>query len=314
MNRLPFVGIDVSKNALDVATSDGLDWQVRNDEGGIAGLTARLRALRAGLVVLEATGGLEIPVAAAMAAADIPVVVVNPRQIRDFARSTGLLAKTDRLDARVMVRFAEAVKPDPRPLADAETRELNALLARRRQVAEMLVMEENRLKQALPSLRPVIQAHIDWLRGQRKQLDTQLDEAIRQSPLWRAQDNLFQSMRGVGPILARSLIAEFPELGKVSGKAASALAGVAPFNRDSGLLRGKRTIWGGRASLRSALYMAALAATRWNLDIKTFYQRLLAKGKAKKVALVACMRKMLVILNAMAKSGKPWQPASAVAV
>lgn len=306
-----FVGIDVSQEVLDVAVFNGPSWHIGNDQEGIASLVLRLQTLPVRLVVLEATGGLETPVAAALAAATLPVAVVNPRQVRDFARATGLLAKTDRLDAQAMARFAEAVKPEPRPLPDAQARELDALVARRRQVIEMMVMETNRLRQAVPSLRPVIQAHIDWLRGQRDQLDAQLDHLIQQSPLWRAQEQLYRSMKGVGPVVARTLIAELPELGTTANKRISALVGLAPLNRDSGTLRGQRIIWGGRKSVRSALYMAAVAALRSNPVIKAFYQHLLALGKKKKVALVACMHKMLIILNAMARTGTPWQPSPA---
>lgn len=303
-----FVGIDVAKEVLDVAVLEGPSWQVRNDDDGFASLILKLRELPERTVILEATGGLEMPVAAALAAAKIPVVVVNPRQVRDFARSAGLLAKTDRLDAQVIARFGEALKPEPRPLPDAQARELDALITRRRQVTEMLVMEINRLRQALPPLRPVIQAHIDWLRGQRNQLDQQLDQVIQQSPVWQAQEQLYRSMMGIGPVVARTLIAELPELGKINGKRISTLVGVAPLNRDSGSLRGKRIIWGGRESVRTALYMAAISATRSNPMIRQFYERLLAQGKQKKLALVACMHKMLIVLNAMARTGVPWQP------
>jgi transposase len=303
-----FVGIDVSQEGLDVVVFTGPSWRVPNDEEGLVALTARLRPLPVRLAVLEATGGLEVPVAAALATAGIPVAVVNPRQVRDFARATGLLAKTDRLDAHAIARFAAAINPAPRPLPDAQAQELDALLTRRRQVTEMLVMETNRLRRALPSLRPVIQAHIDWLRGQRSQLDTQLDQTVRQSPLWRVQEQLYRSMKGVGPVLARTLIAELPELGTLDRKRIAALVGVAPFNRDSGRVRGQRTIWGGRASVRGVLYMATVAATRTNPVIKAVYRQFLARGKAKKVALVACMRKMLTILNAMARTGTPFRP------
>jgi len=303
-----FVGIDVSQDTLDLAVFGGPSWQEPNTEDGIAAVANRLRTLPVRLAVLEATGGIQIPVAAALAIAGIPVAVVNPRQIRDFARATGLLAKTDRLDAQAIARFAEAIKPVPRPLPDAQTRELDALLTRRRQVIEMLVMESNRLRQALPSLRPVLEDHITYLRGQRDHLDAQLNQVVRQSPLWQAKERLFRTMKGVGPILARTLLAELPELGCLDHKPIAALVGVAPFNRDSGTLRGKRTTWGGRASVRSALYMAALAAIRFNPVIKAFFEHLLARGKSRKVALVACMRKMLVVLNAMARRGTPWQP------
>jgi transposase len=245
-----------------------------------------------------------------LVAAGIPVAVVNPRQVRDFARSVGALAKTDRLDAQLIARFAEAVKPIPRPLPDAQARELTALVVRRRQVMQMIAMETNRLQRALPSLRPVIQAHIDWLRGQRDQLDTEMEALLQQSPLWLAQEQLYRTMSGIGPVTARTLIVELPELGVIGNKRIAALAGVAPFNRDSGTLRGKRTIWGGRKAVRNALYMAAVSATRCNPVIRDFYQSLLARGKEKKSALVACMHKMLIILNAMARKGTSWQPAS----
>lgn len=237
VGRKEFVGIDVAKDALDVAVLNGPTWRVQNNDEGFATLIAGLRELPIRSVVLEATGGLEVPVVAALAAAQIAVVVANPRQVRDFARSIGLLAKTDRLDAQVIARFGEAVKPEPRPLPDAQARELDALVTRRRQVTEMLVMESNRLRQALRPLRPIIQAHIDWLRGQRDELDHQLDQVIQQSPVWRAQEELYRSMVGVGPVVARTLIAELPELGTANGKRISALVGVAPLNRDSGTLR-----------------------------------------------------------------------------
>jgi len=307
-----FVGIDVSQDVLDVSASGGSTWTVQYDEEGLAQLTSRLQTLPVRLVVLEATGGLETPVTAALVTAGIPVAVVNPRQVRDFARATGLLAKTDRLDAQVIARFAEAVKPTPRPVPDDQARELEALVARRRQVVEMVVMETNRLQRALPSLRPVIQAHIDWLRGQREQLDVQLDQVIKRSPVWRAREQLYRSMRGVGPVLARTLIAELPELGTTTSKRISALVGLAPFNRDSGKMRGKRTIWGGRKCVRNTLYMATLSAIRSNPAIRAFYHSLLARGKERKAALVACMHKMLIILNAMARTGTVWQPAPPV--
>jgi transposase len=287
-------------------------WRVANDDKGIAELSARLLSLPTQLAVLEATGGIEAPIAAALAAAGVPVAVINPRQVRDFARSTGMLAKTDRLDAQAIARFAEAVKPVPRPLPDAESQELEALVARRRQVTDMLVMERNRLRQALPSVRPVIQAHIDWLQGQRGELETELDRLVRRSPVWMAQEQLYRSMKGVGPVLARTLIAELPELGKTDHKRISALVGLAPFNRDSGMLRGKRSIWGGRQSVRDVLYMAAVSAIRTNPVIKAFYEHLVSHGKESKVALVACMHKMLIILNAMAKHRTQWQTPSAI--
>ena len=302
-----FVGIDVSKGTLDVAFFEGASWRFTNDEKGLSALVTQLRPRPVRLVVLEATGGLEVPVAAALASAKISVAVVNPRQVRDFARATGLLAKTDRLDAQAIARFAEAVKPDPRPLPDAQAREMNALVTRRQQVTEMMVMETNRLTQALPALRPVIQAHIEWLRGQRGELDAQLDRIVKESPLWLEQEELYRSMNGIGPVIAHVLIADLPELGTVSNKRISALGGLAPFNRDSGTLRGKRIIWGGRKRVRTALYMGAVSASRSNPVIRPYYLSLLARGKERKVALVACMHKMLIMLNAMARTGKKWQ-------
>jgi transposase len=307
VRRREFVGIDVSKDALDVAVFEGASWRFTNDDEGFSALVAQLRSRPVRLVVLEATGGLEVPVAAALATATISVAVVNPRQVRDFARATGLLAKTDRLDAQAIARFAEAVKPDPRPLPDAQAREMNALVTRRQQVTEMIVMETNRLTQALPALRPVIQAHIEWLRGQRDELDAQLDRVVKESPLWLEQEELYRSMNGIGPVIAHVLIADLPELGTVSNKRIAALSGLAPFNRDSGTLRGKRTIWGGRKRVRTALYMGAVSATRSNPVIRPYYLSLVARGKERKVALVACMHKMLVMLNAMARTGRKWQ-------
>jgi len=312
VRRSEFVGIDVSKDALDVAVFEGPSWRFANDETGFAALVAELRSRPVRLAVLEATGGLEVPVAAALASAKINVAVVNPRQVRDFARATGLLAKTDRLDAQAIARFAEAVKPDPRPLPDAQARELNALVTRREQVTEMTVMEKNRLKQALPTLHPVIQAHIEWLRGQRDELDAQLHQVVKESPLWLEKEELYCSMNGIGPVIAHVLIADLPELGTVSNKRISALGGLAPFNRDSGTLRGKRTIWGGRKRVRTALYMGAVSASRSNPVIRSYYLSLLARGKEKKVALVACMHKMLIMLNAMARTGREWEPVRVV--
>jgi transposase len=302
-----FVGVDVSKDALDVAVFEGPSWQMPNDEEGLPALVEQLGSRPVRLVVLEASGGLEVPIAAALASAKVAVAVVNPRQVRDFARATGQLAKTDRLDAQVIARFAEAVKPDPRPLPDAQARELDALVTRRKQVAEMIVMETNRLKQALPTLRPVIQAHIEWLRGQRGQLDAQLDQVVKESPLWLEREELYCSMIGVGQVTAHILIADLPELGTVSNKRISALGGLAPLNRDSGTIRGRRIIWGGRKRVRTALYMAAVAAARYNPIIRAYYESLLARGKERKVALVACMHKMLITLNAMARSGRKWE-------
>jgi transposase len=303
-----FVGIDVSKDRLDVALRPSAErWAVANDEPGLATIVARLQAVHPTGVVLEATGGLEIPLTGALAAAGLPVVVVNPRQVRDFAKATGKLAKTDALDAAVLAQFAEAVRPALRPLPDAATRDLSALLTRRRQLLEMRTAEKNRLGSAARPIRREIQAHVTWLDRRLAHLDDDLARTIRESPVWREKDDLLQSAPGVGPVLARTLLASLPELGTLNRKQIAALVGVAPLNRDSGTLRGKRAVWGGRAHVRAALYMSALAATRYNPVIRAFYQRLCAAGKAKKVALTACMHKLLVILNSMVKHRTPWR-------
>jgi len=304
-----YVGIDVSKGYVDVAVRPtGQQWRASSTEEGLGALVEWLWGLSPALVVLEATGGLEVPVTAALAAGGLPVAVVNPRQVRDFARALGKLAKTDRLDAQVLALFAERVRPVPRPLPDPQTQELNALLARRRQIVAMLVTEQNRLSIALPSVRPGIQEHVAWLEEQLEGLNKGIATLLRQSPLWREREDLLRGVPGIGPTVAATLLAELPELGTLNRRQIAALVGVAPLNRDSGTLRGKRTVWGGRATVRAALYMAALVATRFNPVIRAFYQRLLAAGKPKKVALTACMRKFLTILNAMIKHRSPWQP------
>ena len=268
---------------------------------------AQLGAVAPERIVLEASGGLELPLVAALAAAALPVVVVNPRQVRDFARATGRLAKTDALDAQVLAHFAEAVRPELRPLPDAETQALRDLVARRRQLVAMLVAERQRRRAARAAVRPGIEAHIAWLQQALAQLDDQLQTSVQLSPHWRAHDQLLRSVPGVGPQLARTLLAQLPELGQLDRRRIAALVGVAPYNRDSGQWRGSRSIWGGRASVRAALYMSALVASRHNPVIRDFYQRLLARGKPKKSALTACMRKLLVILNAILKTNTPWQ-------
>jgi transposase len=303
-----YVGVDVSKDYLDVAVRPmGEQWRVTHSEEGLDQLVERLQGLSPALVILEATGGLEVPVAAALGAAGLPMAVVNPRQVRDFARATGKLAKTDKLDAQVLALFAERVRPAPRPLPDPQTQELIALLARRRQIVTMLTTERNRRGRALPSVRPGIQEHIDWLEGKLGELSDGMGNLLRETPLWREKENLLLGVPGVGPVLSITLLAELPELGTLDRRQIAALVGVAPLNRDSGTLRGKRTVWGGRAKVRATLYMATLVATRFNPVLRAFYQRLLAAGKPKKVALTACMRKMLTILNAMLKHRTPWQ-------
>ena len=303
-----FVGIDVSKAHLDVAVRPtGKSWALPNDETGIEGLIPQLRDLGPDLVLLEATGGLEAPLVAALAAAALPVVVVNPRQVRDFAKATGTPAKTDTLDAGVLARFADVVRPDVRPLKDAETQILNSLTARRRQVMTMLVAERNRLGSAIGAVSPRIEAHIAWLEQELSDLDKGLRQTLRRSPVWREKDDLLRTVPGVGEQLSLTLPANLPELGTLNRREiAGALVGVAPYNRDSGALRGKRAVWGGRSRVRAVLYMGALVASRHNPAIRDFHQRLLAAGKPKKVALVACMRKLLAILNAMLKHGSPW--------
>jgi transposase len=304
-----FVGIDVAKASLDVAVHrTGERWTLAYAEPEVAGLGARLAALAPALVVLEATGGLEIPLVGALAAAGLPVVVVNPRQVRDFAKATGHLAKTDTLDAAVLAHFAAAVRPPLRPLPAAATQTLAALVTRRRQLVGMLTAERNRLGAAPPVLRKELQAHIRWLERRITHLDTDLTQAIRTSPLWRAQEDRLRSVPGVGPIVARTLLAQLPELGTLSGKTIAALVGVAPLNRDSGTFRGRRMVWGGRAAVRAVLYMGALAAVRHNPVLREFYQRLRAAGKLPKVALTACMHKLLTILNAMLKHQQRWDP------
>ena len=304
-----FVGIDVAKAHLDIAVRpSGERWTVPNDDGGITALVTQLQTVPPTLIVLEATGGFQRAVVAALATAGLPVVVANPRQTRDFAKATGQLAKTDALDARALAHFADAIRPEPRPLPDAETDALRALLTRRRQLIAMRTAEQNRLGSAPPSLYDDLHAHITWLEQRLVALDETLDTTLRASPVWRERDELYRSVPGIGPVCARTLFLELPELGTLSRQRMAALVGVAPFNRDSGTLRGHRIIWGGRAHVRATLYMGTLVAVRHNPVLKACYERLLAAGKAKKVALIACMRKLLTILNAMAKHQTPWQP------
>ena len=302
-----FVGIDVSKAQVDVAVRPtGERWVVSYDDAGVGELVSQMVDLDPALVLMESTGGLELSLVAALAAAALPVVVVNPRQVRDFARATGTLAKTDALDAAVLAHFADVVRPSVRPLKDAETQALNSLAARRNQVMTMLVSEKNRLGTAISAVRPRIEAHITWLEQELADLDGGLRQTLRRSSVWREKDDLLRSVPGVGNQLSLTLLAYLPELGTLDRKQIAALVGVAPFNRDSGTLRGKRTVWGGRSRVRAVLYMGALVASRHNPIIRDFYQKLLAAGRAKKVALVACMRKLLVILNAMLKHRSPW--------
>jgi transposase len=306
-NSETFVGIDVSKASLDVALRpDNTHWSCGNDDAEISALVKRLRKLRPTLIVLEATGGLEIPVVAALASAALPVVVVNPRQVRDFAKATGKLAKTDSIDAGVLAWFGEALRPEIRPLKDPETQELAALLTRRRQLTDMLTAEKNRLYSAPKRVRKDIKTHIAWLEKRLKDVNNDLNKAIKQSPVWGEYDEILQSTPGVGPVLSVTLLAALPELGTLNRRQIASLAGVAPFNRDSGKFKGKRAIWGGRAEVRSVLYMSTLAAVRCNPIIRSFYQRLIKAGKKHKVAMTACMRKLLTILNIMMKNRTHW--------
>jgi transposase len=308
-----YIGIDVSKAYLDIGVRPSGDhWRSVNDFEVLEPLVKRIAAFQPALIVLEATGGFEVAVASALAAAGLPVAVVNPRQTRDFAKSLGRLAKTDRIDADDLAHFGEALHPEPRPLPDEAAQQLQAILVRRRQLMEMLVAEKNRLGLVHPLVKSGLQEHIAWLHHQLSELDQDLHDRLQASPLWRAKENLLRSVKGVGPVTATTLLVELPELGTINRKQIAALVGVAPFNYDSGQMRGKRAIWGGRASVRNALYMAALSASQHNLVIRPFYQHLLKAGKEKKVALVACMRKLLTILNAILRSGQAWQPSLAV--
>jgi transposase len=306
-----FVGIDVAKDRLDMHVRPSDDaFALSRDGAGLDALVERLRALCPALVVLEATGGFEVAVAGALAAAALPLVVVNPRQIRDFARATGRLAKTDRLDAAVIARFAEAVRPAPRALPSAAAQALGELVARRRQLVEMITSEGQRRRQTRdPRLQRRLEAHLTWLQKELSALETDLDDAIRGTPAWRAAEDLLASVPGIGKTSARTLIAELPELGTLDRRRIAALVGVAPINRDSGTFRGRRMIMGGRASVRTALYMPTLTAIRRNPALQVFYQRLIGRGRPAKVAITACMRKLLVILNAILRDHRPWQPA-----
>jgi transposase len=302
-----YVGIDVAKLQLDVGTYPRRDTsRYAYDGAGIAACVDHLRALQPALIVLEATGKLEMPLAGALAAAGLPVAIVNPRQVRDFARASGRLAKTDRLDALVLAEYAARFQPEPRPLPDAAAQALAGLTARRRQLQEMLTAEGNRLATAAPAVRPRVETHVTWLRQELRDLDRDLGTTIRRSPLWQPKADLLREVPGVGPTVTATLLAELPELGRLNRKQIAALVGVAPLNRDSGTLHGKRRVWGGRAAVRGCLYMAALVATRRNPVIRPFYQRLCQAGKPKKVALVACMRKLLTMLNAMIKHHAVW--------
>lgn len=307
-----FVGIDVAKQDLVIALRPSDEhFSVTNDESGVRKLVTRLSKLRPELIVLEATGGLEILAVSELAAASLPVVVVNPRQIRHYAKATGELAKTDRIDARIIALFAERIRPEVRTIPDEAARELDGLLGRRRQLLEMLQAEKNRLGQlqffvGKQQVRKSIKKHIAFLERELRMAETELGDAIRRSPVWRERDDILQSVPGVGRVFSFTALAELPELGRLSRREIAKLVGIAPLSRDSGTLRGYRFVQGGRRGVRAALYMATLVATRHNPVIRSFYQRLLSAGKPKKVALVACMRKLLTILNTMLRKGERW--------
>jgi transposase len=302
-----FVGIDVSKEKLDVAVRpSGELMSFSNDEDGISVMADFIKPFSPLLIVFEATGGLETASVGMLAAKGLPVVVINPRQVRDFAKATGRLAKTDAIDAHVIARFGEAVRPEVRPLKDEETKRLAALITRRRQIVEMITAEKNRLSRTTPWTLKDIQNHVAWLEKCLKKADKNLNDLLRKSPVWREKNDILQSTPGVGPVLSMTLLSNLPELGALNRKQIAALVGVAPLNRDSGSFRGKRMIWGGRASIRSVLYMSVTCAIRFNPVIKKFYQRLRDAGKLHKVAMTACMRKLLVILNTMIKNRTCW--------
>ena len=304
-----FVGIDVSKDTLDVVVKpQNLVFKVPNTEEGHKELCRKLKRLTPALVVLEATGGLELDVAIALSEEGIAVAIVNPRHVRDFAKACGQLAKTDRIDADIICDFAEKIRPEPRPLPSEETRALDALITRRRQLVGMLAVEKNRLASAGKAMKKDVKRHIAFLEKAIERMDRDLRKSIENSPIWRVNDEILQSVPGVGPTCATTLMAQLPELGKLDRKQIAALVGVAPLNRDSGLKKGKRTTWGGRASVRAILYMSTLVATRHNPVIGDFYIRLMSQGKLHKVAMTACMRRLLTMLNAMIRDQSHWQP------
>jgi len=306
-----FVGIDVSKTWLDSAVHETeIAWRIGNDDKGITNLIKRLKQIGPTLIVLEATGGYEMQLVTALVHAQLPVVITNPRKVRAFARSTGRLAKTDKLDAKLLAHFAAAIRPAVRPMPSEEEEQLTGLLVRRRQLVDMLTVEKNRLHTVRPALRDDIREHIAWLQTKVAKLDEEIDQFLKKSSLWIEKDVILRSAPGVGRVTSCTLLAMLPELGTLNRQEIAALVGVAPVNKDSGRKQGKRRVYGGRATVRSVLYMAALAAKRYNPRIKKFYDDLLLRGKEKKVALTACMRKLLVILNAMIRTNQIWHSES----
>jgi len=303
-----FVGIDVSKNRLDIAIWGRKEyWQIKNEDRGFIELIGKMREIQPTLIVLEATGGLELPLVAEITLAGLPIAVVNPKRIRDFARSAGQLAKTDKLDARIIAHFAQAVRPEIRHLRSEEEEHLTALLTRRMQIIEMLTAEKNRVYSIRRQMKERLEVHIQWLNAEVKELDKEVAAFIKQSPIWKEKEKVLRSVPGVGPVTGATLLASLPEIGTLNRQKIAALVGVAPVNKDSGKKHGKRRVFGGRAVVRRTLYMAALSATKCNPKIKPFYERLVCRGKEKKVALTACMRKLLVILNAMVKNNTYWE-------
>jgi transposase len=313
MAALCYVGIDVSKASLEWATTlaHSTTCTVTNDDSGWADLLTQCAALQPTLIVLEATGGYEIGIATALAVAGWPVAVVNPRQVRDFAKAAGQLAKTDAVDAQVLALFAARMQPTPRPLADDLQADLSALVTRRRQLVDMLTAERHRVPLARPSVRPSLNAHIRWLEARLRDTERDITTRIHQSPIWRARDRVLQSVPGIGPNTSARLLASLPELGRLTQREIAKLVGVAPLNDDSGTRHGRRVIWGGRAAVRQTLYMATLVAVRHNPVLAAFYQRLRHAGKAPKVALIAAMHKLLTIINAMVKNTTTWEPSTA---
>lgn len=303
-----YVGVDVSKDRLDMAVSStGEIRSFSNQDADIGEATVWLRQVDPAIIVMEATGGMEVPLYIALQEANLPVAVINPRQIRDFAKSVGILAKTDKVDARVLARYAATIQPEARPSPDEKTRQLRTLVTRRRQLGEMIVAETNRASATRDkAMKQRIQTHVDWLKQELANIDKDIGRTIKEDPVWDAKGKLLRSAPGVGPVLSATIIAELPELGVLNRKEIAALVGVAPFNRDSGQHRGERRIWGGRCKVRQSLYMATLSATRFNPAIRTFYDRLVASGKEKKVALTACMHKLVTILNAMVRHNSYW--------
>jgi len=307
-----FVGIDVSKAWLDIAVHKRNEtFRAGNNDVGISNLVEHMKKLEPTLIILEPTGGFEILAVAELSHAGLPVVVVNAKRVRDFARATGRLAKTDKLDAKVLAHFAAALRPPLRTLQTEEEEHLTALLTRRRQIVDMLTVEKNRLVTVRAQMRLDIEAHIQWLSTSKSVLDKEIGDLLKTSPVWKEKDGILQSVPGVGPITSATMLGMLPELGKLNRQQIAALVGVAPVNKDSGRKQGKRRVYGGRADVRSVLYMAALAAKKYNPVIKIFYERLIKQGKEKKVALTACMRKLLVILNVMMRTNEPWRSQAA---